>query len=141
MSGARETSIMRLKVRRFCCSWMTGSGTYALKPRQSQNARGVFACLRRHVHIDPNADKRTHSATHPERPVRRGWRGQAGVRSTWPPLLTACCRRSQLKSVFCWRMPESAPSTVALFTQDYESGCSLVRCLRKAVRERKKKLC
>lgn len=86
---------------------------YALKPFQSQNARSVFACLNLHVHTDPNTDKHSHSTTHPERLVRRGWRRQAGVRSTWPPLLTACCRRSQLKSVFCWRMPESGASFMA----------------------------
>lgn len=41
------------------------------------------------------------SQTHRERLVRRGWRRLAGVRSTWPPPLTARCRRSQLSSVFC----------------------------------------
>lgn len=71
--------------------------------------------------LDPS--KFSHSTTHPEQLVRRGWRRQAGVRSTWPPLLTACCRRSQMKSVFSLANAPvgclsygTAPSTMTLHT-------------------------
>lgn len=80
--------------------------------RQSQKGRSL-----------PDPSKFSHSTTHPEQLVRRGWRRQAGVRSTWPPLLTACCRRSQMKSDFLLADAPvgclfygAAPSTVTLHT-------------------------
>lgn len=59
--------------------------------------------------------------------MRRGWRGRAGARSTWPPLLTARCRGGPSQSVSAsvrWGslLPGAAPSTVTLLTAGHESG-------------------
>lgn len=74
---------------------------YGFKPCQSQNQGGCFvpesAQPHRHKHRHNTLALMSH--THPERLVRRGWRGLAGVRSTWPPPLTAPCWSSQLSSV------------------------------------------
>lgn len=86
------------------------------------------------------------SQTHPERLVQRGWRGQAAVRSTWPPPpLTAHCRRSQLRSVFCWQTPEfgfylygTAPSTLSLLLKTQSPGARKPDVAQKSVIKRQR---
>lgn len=83
--------------------------------------------------------------THPVRPVQRGWRGLAGVRSTWPPPLTARCRRSQVSSVLRLLLANApigcsvystAPSTAPIYPQ---GRCSDSRCLAESVEKKKDK--
>lgn len=120
---------------------------YSFKSCQSGNARGMFcACICTSTQTQTLA---LMSQTHPVRLVRRGWRGLAGVRSTWPPPpppLTARCWRSQISSVLSVLLANAPagcflygtdPSTAPHFPQDRSKPCcSDSRCLPKSVRNK-----
>lgn len=95
--------------------------------------------------MDTNTDAQAlKSQTHPERLVRRGWRGQAGVRSTWPPPLTAPLLKVPIEvslllanaRIGCF-LYGTVPSTAPLFPQDHKYSCCC-RCCRKSVRSKRK---
>ena len=103
--------------------------------------RCVFALTSTHVTW---IQTQTHRQTHPERLVRRGWRGQAGVRSTWPPPLTAPLLKVPVEvslllanaRIGCF-LYGTVPSTAPLFPQDHKYSCCC-RCCRKSVRGKNK---
>lgn len=96
--------------------------------------------------MDTNTDAQAlTNQTHPERLVRRGWQGQAGVRSTWPPPLTAPLLKVPIEvslllanaRIGCF-LYGTVPSTAPLFPQDHKYSCCC-RCCWKNLSEAKEK--